>query len=379
MGSTRHPTGHAYPSSYRQTARFLGRTVKLAFPLLLLGLAGCQSTPDTAATPAATAETETASPATSSPTTSDEVTTPADDLGEITVANSAVASFGYLPYTFGIELGVWEKRGLSVNPLDVQGGGQVAQVMASGDADIGVSAAANMVAPIVSAGMEAKMVAGPVLPMSPMVMVVPVDSEIEDWEDLNGATVGITGPGSLTDYLTTQLARDNGWEMGVDLHKAAVGGLGEQLASLEAGATDAFVWSTEAGYVLELEEEGRVLGHFGEVVRNNVSYALIARDDVIENRPEAVQAYVDGWFEVVQYMRDNREETIEFVAESFDIPQEAAELTYDGGIDTLSLDGVVPQENLEGVSQAAVETGVVEEAPAASDFYSDQFVPANAS
>jgi ABC-type nitrate/sulfonate/bicarbonate transport system substrate-binding protein len=295
------------------------------------------------------------------------------DLGSVSVAIGTAQTFEFLPAEFGLELGVWESRGLDVTNVSVQGSGQVSQAMAAGQADLGLTAGASGVDAILS-GVESRIVGLIGQDFNMMVLVVPQDSEIQDIGDLRGKVVGVTSAGSLTDYLVRVIAEDQGWPE-TDIQRAAIGGLNEQMAGLESGATDAFVWSAEAGFSLEEQNKGRVLLSFGELVKDNVFEDIMATTAVIEEREDAVRAYLEGWYETVQYMVDHRDETIAYMVKTFEISETVAAKTYDLDIENLSTDGTIPQRNLEGLAQSLVSMGIADEAPAVETFWDDRFVP----
>ncbi|MPZ26716.1 MAG: PhnD/SsuA/transferrin family substrate-binding protein [Micromonosporaceae bacterium] len=296
-----------------------------------------------------------------------------DGLGSLTVAVGTAQTFEFLPAEFGLDLGVWEERGLQVENLYVQGSGQVAQAIAAGEADIGVTAGASGVDAILS-GVESKIVGLIGADFRMMVLVVPEGSAIQSIDDLQDTVVGVTSAGSLTDYLARTITVHQGWPEDA-IQRANIGGLSEQLAALESGATDAFVWSVEAGFALEEEGSGQVLLDFGQIVTENVFEDIVASQPAIDEREDAVRAYLEGWYETVRHMKDNRDETVAVMVEEFEVSENVAAKTYDHDIDNLSTDGTIPQANLEGLAQSVVEQGIADEVPAIDVFWDDRFVP----
>jgi ABC-type nitrate/sulfonate/bicarbonate transport system substrate-binding protein len=294
-------------------------------------------------------------------------------LGTLTVAIGTAQTFEFLPAEFGQKLGVWSKRGLDVKNLNVQGSGQVSQAMAAGQADIGLTAGASGVDAILS-GVESKIVGLIGKDFNLMVLVVPTNSSIRGIGDLQGKVIGVSAAGSLTDYLARVIAQRQGWPESA-IRRAAIGGLNEQLGAMESGATDAFIWSAEAGFALEEQGKGKVLLNFGDLVPNNVFEDIMATNSAIEDRPDAVRAYLEGWYETIRYMKAHRDEVIAYMTTSFQVSPNAAAKTYDLDIGNLSTDGVIPTENLNGLSQSLVQMGIAKEAPPVGTFWDGRFVP----
>ena len=295
-------------------------------------------------------------------------------MGELVVVNGVARTFEFMPQQLGAELGVWTKRGLTPVDLYVKGGGQVGQTMAAGEGDIGLTTGASGLAPIL-AGLDAPIIAEVGRDFTLFVLCVRADDPALTADDVKGYTIGITSPGSGTDFSATSLAVAKGWELGTDLNKAAIGGLAEQVASLQAKATDGFIWTAEACFTLEEQGEAKVLFSFGDIVKNNLFESVVAQRAVIEERPEAVLAYLEGWYETVEWMKANRAETIEWLVKNWELSETVASKTYDLDIDNLSSDGLVPLVNLEGLAQSMVTIGRTETAPPVSSFWDGRFVP----
>lgn len=295
-------------------------------------------------------------------------------LQTVDVAVGATNSFLFLPAQYGIELGIWEELGLDVQNQFVAGGGQITQALASGQVDLAASGGAASLVNAINKGLPAKFISSISSDFSMMVLVVKTDSPIERMADIKGKTIGITSPGSLTDYLVGQIEVTQGWPEG-SIERAVVGDLPEQLAALNSGSTQGFVWSAEAGYELAEKQEGKVLFDYGDIVKNNIFESILASEQALTEEEDMVGKYLQGWYETVQYMRDHRDETIAYMAEEFGMLENAAAQTYDAGIESMSVDGTVAEANLQGLAQSLVDQGLADSPPDVSTFWVESFVP----
>lgn len=298
----------------------------------------------------------------------------ATDLGSVTVVAPVAHTFYYLPSQLGLKLGVWKNLGLTVKNVVVQGAGQSAQLLAAGSADLELGTGPTDVNAIMR-GLKAKIVGALGLSFRPFVLVVPPNSPIKSPSDLKGHTIGITGKGALTDYVVQQLAKHEGWSAG-SVKEAPLGGLPEQLAALKAGSIDGFVWTAGAGYELAAKNQGRIAFSFSQFIPKQVFEDLTASDAMITQHPAALQAYVKGWYQVAQYMKDNPQQTIAFVASTYGVTTSVATKIYDYEILGLSLDGAIPATNLSGLLNSAVTQGVTSTPPAASRILDTSFLKA---
>ncbi|MFC4055470.1 ABC transporter substrate-binding protein [Actinomadura syzygii] len=293
--------------------------------------------------------------------------------GTIKVGVGTRQTFEFLPAEYGVDLGVWKKRGLNVENVYVQGGGQVSQAMAAGQVQVGLTTGSSGADAILS-GVPSKVVGLIGKDFKMMQVVVAKDSPITDVKGLKGKTVGVSAAGSLTDYLAKMIAVSQGWSER-DVKRANTGGLNEQLAALESGSIDAFVWSAEAGFALEEQGKGRVLMDFGDVVKDSVFENIIATNDAVKKREASVRAYLEGWYETVNYMKAHRAETVAYMVKKFEVSETVAGKTYDHDIGNLSGDGSIPEANLKGLAASLVAQGVVDDEPATDEFWDGRFVP----
>jgi len=366
---------------YAKPGRLLVVVAALSLILAACG-GGASSEPDTSVAPPASESTTTAPAAQTSTTGASASTTSAPapevpDLGTLSVAVGAAQSIDFAPAELGLKLGVWERRGLTVENVWVRGGGEVARTMAANEAEIGVTTGPAVVAPILK-GLPAKLVAASSLGWTGFVIIVATDSDIQTISDLEGKTIGYSRPGSTTDYVAEKIASSQGWVMGDDVYKASVGGLSEMVAALKSGSIDAFTWSPEPAYLLEEQGEARIIGNMGDIIGPNVFVSFSAANELIKDKPEVVRAYLEGWFETIQWMKDNPDEAIAWMSDTWEMTPYAISKAFEASVDNLSVTGEIPEENLIGLANTVAELDEDITTPPSPDvFFDDQFLPVN--
>ncbi len=329
----------------------------LLFTVLVLVVAGCSSGD------------------TNSSKTGDEQTSAVADLGDLTVAVGAAPSIDFAAAALGVEMGVWDKRGLTVTNMFVRGGGEVADAIEAGDARMGLTTGPAAVASIV-AGLPAKIVGAASLGWVGFVVVVSSDSDIRSISDLRERTIGFSRPGSTTDYIAERIATSQDWTMGIDVFKVSVGGLADMVAALKDGAIDAFTWTAEPAYALEEEGEARVVGDMGDILGSNVFVSIVATTDLIEGEPDVVRAYLSGWMETVRWMRSNKAEAVSRMSEMWGMSPSAIARAFETSGPNLSTTGLIPERNLAGVAVTVADLNSdVATPPSPADFYDPRFVP----
>ncbi len=169
---------------------------------------------------------------------------------KITVAVGGGACLCYLPTVLAKQLGEFEKAGLNVELVDLKGGSDALKAVLGGSADV-VSGYFDHCVNL--AAKKQELVSFVVYDRYPgLVLVVSPshNAEIKSIKDLAGKKVGVSAPGSSTDFFLKFLLKKNG----LDPTSAAVIGVGlgaTAVAAMEQGQIDAAVMLDPSVTVLQ--------------------------------------------------------------------------------------------------------------------------------
>ena len=169
---------------------------------------------------------------------------------KITIAVGGGACLCYLPTVLAQQLGEFEKAGLAVELVDLKGGSDALKAVLGGSADV-VSGYFDHCVNLAAKKQELQSFVvydrypGLVLVVSPK-----HTDEIKSIKDLAGKKVGVSAPGSSTDFFLKYQLKKNG----IDPASAAVIGVGlgaTAVAAMEQGQIDAAVMLDPAVTVLQ--------------------------------------------------------------------------------------------------------------------------------
>ncbi len=170
--------------------------------------------------------------------------------GKVTIAVGGGACLCYLPTVLAKQLGEFDKAGVSVDLVDLKGGSDALKAVLGGSADV-VSGYFDHCVNLAAKKQELQAFVvydrypGLVLVVSPK-----HTNEIKSIKDLAGRKVGVSAPGSSTDFFLKYLLKKNG----LDPTSAAVIGVGlgaTAVAAMEQGQIDAAVMLDPAVTVLQ--------------------------------------------------------------------------------------------------------------------------------
>jgi sulfonate transport system substrate-binding protein len=178
------------------------------------------------------------------------VSTPAAAQSKVTIAVGGGACLCYLPTVLANQLGEYDKAGLKVELVDLKGGSDALKAVLGGSADV-VSGYFDHCVNLAAKKQELQSFVvydrypGEVLVVSPT-----HTADIKSIKDLAGKKVGVSAPGSSTDFFLKFLLKKNG----IDPSSVAVIGVGlgaTAVAAMEQGQIDAAVMLDPSVTVLQ--------------------------------------------------------------------------------------------------------------------------------
>jgi len=192
--------------------------------------------------------------------------------------------------------------------------------------------------------------------------------------DLKGKRIGVTTPGSLTEWLVRELSRQQGWGSN-GIQVAPLGQMQTRLAAMDRGELDGTVQEAANGY--ELEEAGRTrnLLLFGDIAKHFYTHVIFATNDAVDNRSELVRKFLRAWFKTVQFMKANRDATIRTAGRTIEVRTSVMPKVYDTQIASFSDDGAWDPAALDVIRHSLNELGILNRVPEAKELYTDKFVP----
>jgi ABC-type nitrate/sulfonate/bicarbonate transport system substrate-binding protein len=296
----------------------------------------------------------------------------ADADTRLRVGKAQAQQFAFVPVHVGVETGIFKRHGLDIEISNFGGDAKLLQALTADAIDIALGGGPTIA--FVQKGTPMLGIAALADAPGTIMMVVLKDGPVKTEDDLKGRTVSVSTAGSLTYWLAKELSRSKGW--GNDGIKIApLGTPTAQIAALKTGQIDGVV--TETSSILRLEQEGtgRILVRFRDRIKDFHVHAAFASRKAIDGNPEAIRAFLAGWFESVRWMKDHKEQTVEIAARMADVPKTVAAKNYDEIMPVFSLDGRFRPKALDVLAGSFVDMGLLPDKPDMSKLYTEQFLP----
>ena len=300
------------------------------------------------------------------------VPVPAARAQETLKVGRAIAnSWSFVPLDIGVKAGIFARHNLAIELVAFTGSARLQQGLAAKGVDVGLGSGPELA--MVAKGAPVIGVAAIVLAPR-MTITVRGSGPIHATNELRGKKIGVSTAGSLTEWLTRELSRREGW--GRDgIRAVPLGSDAAQIAAMKTDQIDGLVLDVATALRMEQTGDGRIVLHFGDIIKDFIQNAAYARRDLVVSNPDLVRRFLAGWFETIDYMSSHKEESVEVALPIVDVPHDVAARGYDQWMAAYSRDGKFDPAALKLLAKSFVETGALPSEPDMSKLYTEEFLP----
>ena len=281
-------------------------------------------------------------------------------------------AFSFVPVDIGDQMGFFRKRNLKVEISSFSGEARLQQAMAADGIDIALASGVGMA--FIVKGAPAKAVAAFAGPPLLFALVVNKDSVLKDEGDLNGRTVGVSGVGSVTHWLVNQIALQRGWGLG-GIKVVGIGDNGARVAAVKSRGLDGGVVDIASALNFVKSGDGRILNRFGHIVKDFHLHVMFATDKTIAAKPEAIRAFIAGWFETIQFMRKDKAKTVEIASEVMGTDAALTAGIYDELMGMFADHGRFDSKALDVLAKSFVDLKTLPVEPDMTKLYTEALLP----
>jgi ABC-type nitrate/sulfonate/bicarbonate transport system substrate-binding protein len=291
---------------------------------------------------------------------------------KLRIGKSVPNSWAFSATDVGVQSGIFKKEGIDLTISSFRGDAQMQAGLTAGAVDVALGSGPGL--GFRAKGVPAIGVAAMYGAPSNLAVVVLAKSSIKTVADLKGKRIGVTTGGSLTDWLSREMARRQGW--GRDgMQVMPLGSMQARLAAMERGDLDAMVVESASGFELEELKRGRVVANFGDVEKNFYTHVIYATDALIAKQPDLLRRFLRGWFKTIAFIRANKDATVKITAKAINVRESVVSRVYDAQVGGFSADGAWNPAAIDVIRKSLKDLGILTSVPDAKTIYNDQFVP----
>jgi len=291
----------------------------------------------------------------------------------LVVGKAAAAADPIIAVNVGDKMGFFKKHGIDVKIIDFTGGSKMTQAMVAGSIDIGDGAGTEMAHIAKGAPMMAVCENTTTFPF--LSIGVPWDSPIKSVKELKGKKVGISSPGSLTDWLALEFARKEGWAPDAITRVAIGNGPSSSVAAFRDHLIDADFGGTSTFLNMEERKVGRVLAPISSFEGPAASGVVFASNHLIQTNPDALRAFLAGWIETTTFIRTNKAQTVQIERGVTNFSEAVQSKEYDIVVSIFTKDCRFDVESLATLKRSFIDLHLLDTPPDMSKLYSEAYLP----
>jgi len=279
---------------------------------------------------------------------------------------------GYVQFYAADALSFYKDAGIKSEITVYRGGAASQEAMSAGAADIITYFGAG-VALAVSKGAKEKIVAAIDPTPHGWQFLVLANSPIKTLKDLDGKKVGVATKAGTADMFALWVAD----RAGVQVQTIPVGG-GGMVPALRGGQVDAIAMFPGLSLQLLATGEARSLVDLGKEMVPTLPDVIVASQEMMDKRPDAVRGTLAALYKTVGYMHDNREWALKFLKEfTKEKDDNVNVLTYEQVVRQLSQDGIVKSEWVANSINIAAKVWGIDDLRKVNpdDIFSNAFLP----
>ncbi len=297
---------------------------------------------------------------------------PAHAATTLRVGKSVSESIGFTPVDIGSKHGIFQTLGINPEITGFGGGAKMHQALAAGGLDIAIGSGPDL--PFIVKGEPARAVSVIVDAPAYLLVLARADGSIKTIADLKGKTVNVASLASMTGWLGAKLWQSQGWAAS-DL-KFTVGPPTTGLALLRSGQADAMI--TDGTFALKAEEEGngKIIYNCGALAPVFHTHMIFASDALIASNPDAIRAFLKGWYQTIAFMKADRARMIADIVDVLGLDTNVATKSVDAFTPIFRTDGRFSPAAMAVLSKSFVEVGALTGEPAdLGKLYTEAYLP----
>ena len=256
----------------------------------------------------------------------------------VTIATPSRGLFEF-PVVVAMRKGFYKDEGIDVDKVQMQPALGV-KALISGDVDYLLAWGSALRAAVT--GVPVKAVVG--IAGRPLHVLI-ARPEIKTPKDLKGRVIGVDSIAGTVDYLARVAVRHFGLEPERDVQIIVTGESPTRLAALHSGAIDAT--PIDVAFAVKAEDEGfRRLVYLGDLIELPLS-GIAVTDQKLQTHREQVRKVVRATVRGTRYFKQNRNDTVQMLADYLRITPMQAAKAYDTSINSFSNDGMISDKGVQ--------------------------------
>jgi NitT/TauT family transport system substrate-binding protein len=284
-------------------------------------------------------------------------------------AGFSAFSAAFMPAFVADQAGYFSQEGLTVRLVFFQSGVQLMQSIISGDTQIGMGSAPELVTAI-NAGARVRGVWG-ISNFMPYALIS--RPHIKTFADLKGKKIAVSSRGSLSEFLFSYALKNKGMDPSRDVNYIAMGGVPTRFAAVLSGAVDASLISA-AQFDRGKKAGLNFLMMLSEVIPEWPLDLIYVREEMFTSREQEFRAYLTAYRRGVATAKKNPELAISAMRKAMRFDHATARDGYHAYVQSLPDDGHLAEKGLALLVDQMAEEGTIKKRFAMTELMDYRFI-----
>jgi NitT/TauT family transport system substrate-binding protein len=288
--------------------------------------------------------------------------------GQLVVGFSAYSA-AFMPAFVADRSGYFSQEGLSVKLIFFQSGVQLAQSLISGDTQIGMGSAPELIT-AVNAGVKMRAVWGISNKMPYALISRP---QIKTVADLKDKKIAVSSRGSLSEFLTAYVLKHRGLDPQRDVTYLPIGGVPTRFAAVQSGSVDASLIS--AAHFEKARQSGlNLLFMLEDLIAEWPLDIIYLREDFLANREPEFKAYLKAYRQGVATSKKSPDAAIAGLQKALRFDPQVAKEGYHAYVSSLPDDGRIAEKGLELTVDQMFDSGTLKKKFSMNDLIDYRYI-----
>lgn len=272
--------------------------------------------------------------------------------GEVAVSHlDSVVSAA--PFHVAAALGYYDEEDLELDLVSFPGGADTVRAIAT-TTSFGMPATLPALTAFQKGQRDLRLISG-AFNKTEVVYIVPASSRLQAAEDLRGAKIAVSQPGSISTYFATRSVTEVGLEPGKDVQILNVGGPPDAWTAASQGVADV-AWSTgPLSAKLVRDGEARILFRATDYVPDFADNTYWATESFIEESGPVLERWLRAQGRAMETIRTDTTAAAQAYAKRVDLDPAVAEEALKAELDGFSLD--IDMAAIQANVEAGAELG----------------------
>lgn len=287
----------------------------------------------------------------------------AQEKKDITLGVGGKGLFYYLPLTLTERLGYFKEQGLNVTITDFGGGAKSLQSLIGGSADVVTGAYEHTIRMQVKGQDIVSVLELGRFPGMVLGVRKEKAAQVKSFKDLKGMKIGVTAPGSSTNFFVNALIAREGLKpedvsiIGVGTGMSAVAGIKKGDIDAICNLDPAITKLTQDGDIVILADSRTEEDNMKLFGGNNPAAVVYLKRDFVTKNPETTQRIVNAFYKTTLWLQKaSAEDVAKVVPEEFFIGDRALYLAaFKASAPMYSKTGIVPPEGMKNALNMLLE------------------------